>query len=101
MPGYVRVAAVSEVPEGTGKALHVSGRPIALFNVKGIFHAVEGLCPHRGGPLGEGYLSGSVVTCPWHFWQFDVATGRAPDVPDACLATFRVKVDGDGVFVEV
>ncbi len=49
---------------------------VALANVSGEFHAIDGLCPHQGGPLGTGALCGAVLTCPWHGWQFDVATGR-------------------------
>jgi nitrite reductase/ring-hydroxylating ferredoxin subunit len=101
MPGLVRVASVSEIPAGTGKAVQANGRAVALFNVDGVFHAIDGTCPHQGGPLGEGYLKGTVVTCPYHFWQFDVVTGRAPDFPQASIATFPVTVEGDDVFVEV
>lgn len=101
MPEFVRVASVGEIPTGTGKALHARGRPVALFNVGGSFHAIDGTCPHQGGPLGEGYLKGTVVTCPYHFWQFDVVTGQAPDFPQATIERFRVKVEGGEIFVEV
>jgi nitrite reductase/ring-hydroxylating ferredoxin subunit len=49
---------------------------IAIANVDGVFHAIDGLCPHQGGPLGTGVLCGTTLTCPWHGWQFDVVTGR-------------------------
>ena len=101
MPAFVRVARVAEVPEGTGKAVQANGRAVALFNVAGNFHAVDGICPHQGGPLGEGYLQGTVVTCPWHFWQFDVVKGHAPDFPEAGITRFPVKVENGDVFVEV
>jgi nitrite reductase/ring-hydroxylating ferredoxin subunit len=51
-------------------------RIVALANVAGSFHAIDGLCPHQGGPLGTGMLCNGVLTCPWHGWQFDVTTGR-------------------------
>ena len=47
----------------------------AIFNVEGTLRALDGVCPHQGGPLGEGRLEGCRVTCPWHGWQFDVETG--------------------------
>ena len=101
MPEFVRIASVGEIPAGTGKALQANGRPVALFNVDGSYHAIDGTCPHQGGPLGEGYLKGTVVTCPYHFWQFDVVTGQAPDFPQATIERFRVKIEGDEILVEV
>ena len=101
MPDFVRVASVDEVPEGTGKAVEANGQPVALFNVGGDFHALDGVCPHQGGPLGEGYLKGTVVTCPLHFWQFDVVKGHAPDFPDARITKFRVKVEAGQILVEI
>ena len=47
-----------------------------LFNVGGKFYALDGICPHQGGPLGKGSLTGCIVTCPWHGFQFDVTTGQ-------------------------
>jgi nitrite reductase/ring-hydroxylating ferredoxin subunit len=98
---FVRVALVSEIPEGTGKAVVANGRRVAIFNVAGDFHAVDGVCPHQGGPLGEGILDGPIVSCPWHFWQFDVVKGHAPDFPEASIPKFRVKISGSELFVEV
>jgi len=101
MSDWVRVADANDVPPGTAKELTAAGRVVALFNVNGEFHALDGVCPHAGGPLGEGVLQGSVVTCPWHGWQFDVTTGRH------CLnariehTKFAVKVDAGQVYVEL
>jgi nitrite reductase (NADH) small subunit len=95
----VRVALTNEVPAGAGREFTVGDRVIALFNVDGKFHALDGICPHSGGPLGKGPLRGNVVTCPWHGWQFDVTTGRhcfAPRIQQPCLP---VEVIGDEVFV--
>ena len=67
---------VSEVPVGTAREVVSGDRVIALFNVAGTFYALDGVCPHQGGPLGQGTLEGCVVTCPWHGWQFDVTSGQ-------------------------
>jgi len=98
---FVKVASVDDIPVGTGRGYKVMGKSIAVFNVEGEFHAIDGSCPHQGGPLGEGYLKGTVVTCPLHFWQFDVVRGHSPDFPDASIDKFKVKVDGQDVLVEV
>ena len=101
MPQWHRVATVGDVPPGSARELTAGGRVIALFNVNGTLYALDGICPHAGGPLGEGTLEGSVVTCPWHGWQFDVTTGRH------CLnqrmehAKFPLKIEGNDVFVEL
>lgn len=72
---------------------------VALSNVAGCFHAMDGLCPHQGGPVGTGVLCGTVITCPWHGWQFDVVTGRHQISPTVQQAVFEVR-ERDGL-VEV
>jgi nitrite reductase/ring-hydroxylating ferredoxin subunit len=99
--GFVRVASVAEIPPGTAKEVAAAGRVIALFNVGGTLYALDGVCPHAGGPLGEGRLSSSVVTCPWHGWQFDVTTGRHCLNANIVHTSFPVRVDGDDVLVEL
>ena len=79
MSEFITVAKVEEIPPGTGKTVDVNGVWIALFNVDGSFVAVDNTCPHAGGPIGEGSLSGDIVTCPWHGWQFNIRTGQRDD----------------------
>jgi nitrite reductase/ring-hydroxylating ferredoxin subunit len=98
---FVRVAKVSEIPVGGIRQVSSGGKPIALANMGGTFHAIDGTCLHRGGPLGEGTLEGGVVTCPWHGWQFDVRTGKNPVNSAAAVACFPVEVRGDDVFVDM
>jgi nitrite reductase (NADH) small subunit/3-phenylpropionate/trans-cinnamate dioxygenase ferredoxin subunit len=97
---FVRVARVEEVPPGTGRlVMGPFEKPMALFNAGGAFYAVNYICPHMGGPLGEGKLEGCVVSCPWHGWTFDVRTGL-PDHPGGhSVAAYEVEVRGDEVFV--
>ncbi|MEI8228507.1 MAG: Rieske 2Fe-2S domain-containing protein [Planctomycetota bacterium] len=76
MPDWIRLAAASECPPGGSIERVVAGRVVALANVDGAWHAIDGLCPDQGGPLGTGHLCGTTLTCPWHGWQFDVVTGR-------------------------
>ena len=98
---YVKVAQTTEIPDGEGRSYEVEGKAIAVFNVHGTFHAVDGTCPHRGGPLGEGYLEEKVVTCPWHGWRFDVTTGISPANPTTKVPQYPLKVDGTDLLVEV
>lgn len=97
----VRVATVGDVPDGEGRVVEAGGRTLALFNVNGRFYAIDNTCPHRGGPLGEGDVEGDVVTCPWHAWRWNVATGANVNNPAVRLACFPVTIEGGDVFVEI
>jgi nitrite reductase/ring-hydroxylating ferredoxin subunit len=92
----VRVARVSEVSPGTGKVVGTDGRSIALFNVDGVFYAIDNTCTHRGGPLGEGALIGETGA------QFNIRTGAVtrPPAPSG-VRSYPVKVEGDEVFVDL
>ena len=76
MNEWISIAAASECPPGGSIERVAGGRMVAIVNVAGTFHALDGLCPHQGGPLGTGAVCGTTLTCPWHGWQFDVVTGR-------------------------
>ncbi len=101
MSRWVAVAHVNDVPPGEGKELVAEDRIVALFNVEGTFYALDGVCPHQGGPLGQGQLCGPVVTCPWHGWQFDVRTGQHQVNPSIRHITLPVKVEGEQVLVDI
>ena len=100
MAEWVRIASRDDCPPGTGCELVVGDRILALFNVGGEFHVLDGICPHQGGPLGKGKLVGSIVTCPWHGWQFDVRSGQHQASPAICHVRLNVKMEGNDVFVE-
>lgn len=97
----VRIGAARDWKPGTFCAAEANGRRIVVYNVGGSYFATDERCAHQGGPLGEGLLEGSVVTCPWHAWQFDVTTGQAIYDPGVCVRTYPVRVEGDDIFVEV
>jgi nitrite reductase (NADH) small subunit len=101
MSELITVAKVADLKPGEGKVVAVGDREVAVFNVAGQFHAVDNICPHRGGPLGEGVIDGHVVTCPWHGWRFDVTTGTSPVVPTAKVDKLECVVEGDDVKVRV
>ena len=96
MTDFEAVARADEIAPGTGRQVFVRGRAVAVFNVDGAFYAMDGVCLHRGGPVGEGDLEGTIVTCPWHGFQYDVTTGRNVMDPDIGLTPYEVDVV-DGV----
>ncbi len=101
MSDWHKVAAVTDVPVGTGKEIAVNGRLVALFNVDGEFNAMDGICAHQGGPLGKGNLIGNVVTCPWHGWQFDVTAGTHCLNSRICQTVFESKIEAGNVYVKL
>ncbi|MBY0587479.1 Rieske (2Fe-2S) protein [bacterium] len=103
MARRVKVASVNQLRADTGLSVEVEGRVIALFQVDGKVCGIDEHCPHAGGPLGAGHLTGDVVMCPWHGWRFRVTDGIWVDAPKAGtkVACYNVTVDGDDIWVEV
>ena len=99
MATFTRVASKAEIPTGTGKVVQVGGKTLAVFNCEGSFYAIDNTCKHRGGPLGEGSVSGTVVTCPWHGWEYDVTSGACQMDPAITVQKYNVKVEGDDILV--
>lgn len=98
---FLLAARREEVPAGTIREVHLDQRTIALANVDGRFYAIDNACLHRAGPLGKGNLSGSVVTCPWHGWTYEVTTGRVTFNPEMQVKTFPVEERGDEIWVDL
>jgi nitrite reductase (NADH) small subunit len=101
MSEFVKAARASDLEEGIGKIVWVGGIRVALFRCEGEVYAIKNQCPHMGGDLGEGYLSGEIVHCPWHGWRFNVKTGKAPDTEVVAVRTYEVRIDGDDVLVRI
>lgn len=101
MPGWVRMATLDELAVGQAKEVEHDGRVYALFNIGGTISAVDGICPHQGGPIVDGPVSGTCVTCPWHGWQFDVTTGATPTNKKLKLPVFEVRIQDNDVLVAV
>lgn len=101
MSKRIPLAACSEIPPGKGKEFVAEGRVVAVFNVDGAFYALDGLCPHAGGPLGTGTVRGNIVTCPWHGWQFDVTTGKHCLTQNIKANSFPVSIEEETVWIEL
>ena len=102
MAKLIKIAAISDVPPGQAAAFTVEGRRIALFNVEGAYYAIDNSCTHRGGPLSEGDVQGTKVTCPWHGADFDLKTGAAVGLPaQQGVPSYKVVVESDDIKVEV
>ncbi len=99
----IKVCKVSELPSGQSKCVQVNDKEIAVFNVHGKFYAIDNICIHAGGSLHDGSLDEEKcqVTCGWHGWGFDLATGKCVTHPrqDVVTGTYTVKVEGDDIVV--
>jgi len=102
MSKLIKVAELPDVPPGHARALTVEGQALALFNVEGIYYAIADTCTHDGGPLSDGEIQGTTVTCPRHGAQFDLKTGAVMGPPAfEDVPSYRVVVDGSDIKVEV
>ena len=101
MAEYHPLCPVGALAPGQARLVTVDGKRIALFRVNGAFHAMEDTCLHAGGPLHEGTLDGTTVTCPWHQWQFDITSGRCALNPMVALTVYEVRVRDGMVEIRV
>ena len=62
---------------------------------------MDNVCPHRGGPLGQGMIEGGKLICPWHAWAFDLKTGQAAHTAMAKVPVYEVKVEGEDVLAKL
>ena len=99
---WVPVTNVENIPPREGRAVKVGATQIAIFNLNGRFLTIENACPHKGGPLCDGMVSGTTVVCPLHGQRFDLETGMPVLASQAtCLAVFPTRVEGGVVFVDL
>jgi 3-phenylpropionate/trans-cinnamate dioxygenase ferredoxin subunit len=100
--GKIKIAEVRDIGVGQAKGVDVEGKRIALFNVDGNYYAVDDECSHAGGSLSEGSVSGHSVMCPLHGAEFDLKNGQVMSEPaEEAVGSYKVTVDGDGIFIEI
>jgi nitrite reductase (NADH) small subunit len=100
---WIRVAYCRDIPLREGRAVKIGSREVAIFNLGDRFLAVENRCPHQGGPLADGIVSGATVVCPLHAWKMSLESGKGVNGPSAssCVDTFRTRVEGEVVLLEL
>ena len=102
MSNLIKVATKNEIKPGVGISVNIDNKEVAIFNIEGKFYAIDNQCTHAGGPLCEGELDGTTVTCPWHGATFDVGSGTALSAPafDG-VKSYRVALEGDDIKIEI
>lgn len=102
MAQWVRLCGVAEAPvDGEVMEAEAQGTAVCLARVRGELAALDNVCPHRQGPLGQGWVEGDAVICPWHSWSFNAKTGLAEYPVSEKVAVFPVRVEGDDVLVDL
>ena len=100
MSDFVKALPAADLPAGQGMEASVGGRPWPS-STSAAFYAISNTCLHRGGPLGQGYVEGGTVTCPWHAWMFDVSTGENVVNGEMKVACYETKVEDGQILVKV
>ena len=97
---WIWVSATENIPAREGRSVTLAGREIAIFNLGERFVATDNTCPHKGGPLSDGIVSGDAVVCPLHGWRISLLTGgvERPSGAAACIQTYPVRLD-NGIIV--
>jgi len=114
--GRYVVGRVADLPPGSQRLVRAGRWGVGVFNVNGKYYAFNNHCPHAGGPLCLGEITGTtenvdphqviwvrqgeIVRCPWHAWEFDITTGRTITEPTRTVRTYPVRVEDDLVILE-
>jgi nitrite reductase (NADH) small subunit len=102
MAQFTKLTTQSELPAANeAKEFPCGVKTICVANVNGVYSAMDNICLHRGGPLGQGMIEGGKVVCPWHGWQWDPTSGEAVQNASAKVAVYPLKIENGEVFVDV
>ena len=102
MSNWIQVVPLEDVPQLGARVIDANNMKIALFRTSAnqVF-AIKNACPHKQGPLSEGIVHGTTVTCPLHNWKIDLASGEALGPDEGCTNTFPAKVENGMVFIDL
>jgi len=98
----VRLCSESDIVDNSVSRFVVEGKEILVGKLAGKYYAIDERCTHRGGPLSKRSLEGGVITCPWHYGQFDLATGevRGPQAAES-LKSYELRVDEADILISI
>jgi len=98
----ITVGKIESVPPGHGATVKLKdGSEIALFNINGEFRAIENFCPHKGYPLADSRMYGSIVECDLHGWRFDVRNGECFTKRECSIESYTVLIEDGWVKIKV
>ena len=99
---FTKLTPQSELPANNeAREFSCAGRTLCVAKVNGTITAMDNICLHRGGPLGQGVIEDGKVVCPWHGWQWDPTTGQATHNANAKVVVYPIKIEGGEVLIEL
>lgn len=98
---WTKLATIGEVPEDTVIEVEHNGSLYAICNAGGELRTLSGVCPHEGGPLGQGNVVQGMVVCPWHMWEFDSQSGACLVDDGMGIPVYSTKVEDGGILVDL
>jgi nitrite reductase (NADH) small subunit len=99
---FTKLAAQSDLPTAdSAKEFPCGQRMLCIANVNGIYSAMDNVCLHRGGPLGQGMIENGKVVCPWHLWEYDPKTGAVAHDARLKVGVYPLKIEKGAVLVEI
>jgi nitrite reductase (NADH) small subunit len=99
---FVKLSVASELPAtDEAKEFLCGDKTVCIANVNGSYSALDDVCPHRGGPLGQGMIEGGKVVCPWHAWGWDPKTGANDQNSEMKVAVYPLKIENGDVLIEI
>ncbi len=102
MSDYIKLTTESELPPvNEAREFSIGDKVICVANVEGTISAMDNVCLHRGGPLGQGVVAGGKVICPWHGWEWDARTGAAAHNPATKVVVYSLKIENGDVLIKL
>lgn len=98
---WIQVAKLKDFDVQPAQVLEHQGRKIALVKTGDKFHALDNMCPHRGGPLADGHVEGDKVTCAWHAWSFNLDSGNCLNVPGTAVTVYPTRIEGEWLYADL
>ena len=99
---FTKLTTQSELPTvNSAKEFLCGDKEICIANVNGTFSAMDNVCLHQGGPLGEGTIEHGKVVCPWHGWQYDPQTGQTVHNANLKVDVYPIKIENGDVMIEL
>ncbi|MBS3168128.1 Rieske (2Fe-2S) protein [Candidatus Woesearchaeota archaeon] len=98
---FVEVASLEELRESKRKKIEIEGQSILLIYRGGEVFAINSVCPHAGGPLEEGEINQDDISCPWHFYTFNIRDGSCLNSPSCRIRKYNIKLEGEKVLIKI
>jgi nitrite reductase (NADH) small subunit len=102
MPAFAKLTTQSDLPANDeAKEFPCGDKTICIANIDDSYSAMDNVCPHRGGPLGQGMIESGKVVCPWHGWAWDAKTGEAEQDSNMKVSIYPLRVEDGDVLIEI